>query len=163
MPIEQLPIEHSESPGGRTQVILVKSQLHNRSANDSCMPFRHESLIGELTPVGTVGFEPITFGSQNRCATKLRHIPLVLLVRVVRVSVCKAETHKILILNQPRMPFRHRSMKFGFSPSTLDRSRTCKTPVLSGRRMPFRHKGKIDRRLVSSHNYPPDSLVRYRT
>jgi hypothetical protein len=46
------------------------------------LPFRHESLIGELTPVGTVGFEPTTFGSQNRCATKLRHIPLVLLVRV---------------------------------------------------------------------------------
>ena len=37
--------------------------------------------IGLQGHIGMAGFEPATFGSQNRCATKLRHIPLILLVR----------------------------------------------------------------------------------
>ncbi len=42
------------------------------------------------------GFEPATFGSQSRRATKLRHIPFMLLVRL--------ELTIKHILSLPRMP-----------------------------------------------------------
>lgn len=48
--------------------------------------------------VGMAGFEPATFGSQSRRATKLRHIPFMLQVRVE--LTIKIEQ----ILSLPRLP-----------------------------------------------------------
>ena len=136
MPIEQSSIEHSESPGGWTQVSLIKSQVHNRSANDSCLVlstgfepaktrYSTQCVCRSATRahIGIVGFEPTTFGSQNRCA-----------IQVAPYSV-----------------------------GTPDWTRTSTDEFLRLAPLPLGYRSIFDRRLARSHHYPPDSLVRYRT
>ncbi len=92
-----------------------------RPSNGSVYQFRHGSIVGQMPStlggsrthkiwflrparlpvssqghIGMAGFEPATFSSQSCRATKLRHIPLVLLVGF-------EPTHR-LFLRQPPLP-----------------------------------------------------------